>query len=106
LAGYFSHGWRTARAEAYAAGTPTVHMGVSFEERLWNRKQWSQVELPALLLPQNTAYTLDDYQKLCQESLYNQNYATNIINNQRILISRYSDGREFWLRVIEAYQRW
>src|SRR5207253_4545739 len=56
-------GGAAARVEAYAAGVPTAHLAVRFDEAAWGRRQDSLLEVEALLVPEATARTPEEYRR-------------------------------------------
>jgi hypothetical protein len=95
-----------ARVEAYAAGAPSVHMGVISDESAWNRPQWSYVEGPSLLVTTGTAFNPVDYQTICRRCLYEESFANSLAREQRVVARRNSKGQAFWRGLIESYDDW
>ena len=99
-------GGGAARAEAYALGVPTVHMGVRFEPEHWGRPQLSLTELPALLTQQGTAWSVAQYQDLCRRCLTGEVFATRLVEEQTALVRRVMDEGRWWSQLLDAYRLW
>src|SRR5207249_546271 len=77
-------GGGSSRVESYLLGTPCVHMGVRFDPASWGRPQYSECEVPALLIPSGTAYSWDEYRSLCKKCLYDKAFADALVAEQMI----------------------
>lgn len=95
-----------ARFEAYAAGTPSVHMGVRFDERSWGRRQAALLEVLALLIPEVTVTSRDDYRKLCRRCLYDESFAQRVIELQLQVVASCSDAAAWWRQLANCHQDW
>jgi len=99
----FPIGGAAARVEAYAAGVPTAHLAVRFDEAAWGRRQPSLLEVEALLVPEATARTPDEYRRLCERSLYEDDVVTAA---QARVCDRVTDAGAYWLQLVEAHRDW
>lgn len=102
----FPIGGGFARVEAYAAGVPSVHMGVCFNTQSWGKPQLNAVEVPALLVSDGTATTVLGYENLCRKCLYDESFADALSTQEITLASRLNNGRVFWQQFVEFYQDW
>lgn len=99
-------GGGAARVEAYAAGVPSVHLAVQFEEASWGRRQDSLLEVKALLVEEATARTPDEYQRLCERCLLDGAFAETVAAAQAAVCTRVTDARAYWLQLVEAHRDW
>jgi hypothetical protein len=99
----FPIGGAAARVEAYAARVPTAHLAVRFDEAAWGRRQPSLLEVEALLVPEATARTPEEYRRLCERSLYEGDVVTAA---QASVCDRVTDARAYWLQLVEAHGDW
>lgn len=102
----FPLGGGQARFQAYLNGTPSVHMGVRLDlARRW-LKQDGLVEVPALLIPNGTAYSQNTYLDLCRRCLYDQGFADQLAAEQRAVARVVSDSSAYWQRLFDSYRDW
>ncbi|MDQ7779191.1 MAG: hypothetical protein RDV41_05725 [Planctomycetota bacterium] len=99
-------GGGAARFEAYASGTPSVHMGVRFDPDSWGRRQESNVELPAMMISRGTAFSADDYQALCVRCLHDEPFADALAAEQMAAARELSDPVAYWRRLLGFYKDW
>jgi hypothetical protein len=102
----FPVGGGAARVEAYASGAPSIHMGVRFDPPYWGVSQPGTAELPALLVPEGTAYSVQEYESLCRRCIYDEAYANSLIQIQLGVSERSTNGEAFWKQMREFYQDW
>lgn len=96
-----------SRIEAYAAGAPTVHMGIRMDPASWGRPQHMvTAEHAALNLPRATAYTIPEYTELCRRALRDEAWAEGLAAEQAELAARLGDPRSFWGQLLDAYEGW
>lgn len=101
LAGAYS------RVEAYAAGTPVVHMGIRTDTTSWRERQLAvTADHPALSIEQATAYTVDDYLGLARRLLYDETFANAVSEEQAERALRLTDGSIFWKQISSRYLEW
>ena len=97
----------TTRVEAYAAGAPTVHMGIRTDPASWGRPQHMvTAEHAALLIPRATAFSIEGYREICRRVLYDSEFADAVADEQAELAQRVGEPRSFWQRVLDAYDSW
>jgi hypothetical protein len=96
----------STRVEAYGCGAPTVHLGVRFDEAAWGRAQPAVFELPALLVPEATAYTREAYTELCRRCLRDPGFADDVAARQAEVFRRVTDVDAYWTQLLELYRRW
>jgi hypothetical protein len=99
-------GGAAARVEAYAAGVPTAHLAVRFDEASWGRRQQSLLEVEALLVPEATARTPEEYRSLCERCLHDGDFAEAVAAAQALVCERVTDPRAYWLQLVEAHRDW
>jgi len=99
-------GGASSRFEVYALGAPGVHMGVRFDQASWGRPQPGTVEVPHLLVAEATAWSPAEYRRLCERSLYEEGYATQVIDEQLRIARRLSDPRRLWVELFDGYAAW
>ena len=102
----FPIGGAAARVEAYAAGVPTAHLAVRFDEAAWGRRQDSLLEVEALLVPEATARTPEEYRLLCERCLHDGEFAEAVAAAQARVCDRVTDARAYWLQLVEAHRDW
>lgn len=95
-----------ARVEAYAAGLPSIHMGVRFDKASWGKRQWNHVELPALLVPEATAWTPQEYQDLCRRCIYDETFADALAGHQQLVAAEAGNSEGFWKSLQALYNEW
>jgi len=100
----FPYGGGQARFQNYAAGVPCIHMGVEFGVS----RGWRQylVEVPALLVPSGTAFSQAEYLALCQRCLHDEEFANQLIEEQRVVGRRASDPSVYWGQLFDSYDDW
>jgi len=99
-------GGASARLEAYALGTPSVHMGVRFDRASWGRPQPSVTEIPHLLVPSGTAWSKAEYQNLCRRCLHDEDFATRVVQEQTVVAHRVTDAHEWWRQLLASHELW
>jgi hypothetical protein len=99
-------GGAAARVEAYAAGVPTAHLAVRFDEASWGRRQPSLLEVEALLVPEATARTPEEYRRLCERCLHDGDFAEALVAAQARVCEQVTDPRAYWLQLVEAHRDW
>lgn len=99
-------GGASARFEAYVMGTPTVHMGLRTDRESWGREQLTVCEVPNLLVPETTAYSIDDYKRIATACLQDETFADNVARAQRRQALRASDRTAYWQQVLDAHEEW
>lgn len=99
-------GGGAARVESYAAGVPSVHLAVRFDEASWGRRQDSLLEVEALLVDEATAGTPDEYRQLCERCLTDGAFAETVAAAQAAVCTRVTDARAYWLQLVEAHRDW
>ena len=99
-------GGAAARVEAYAAGVPTAHLAVRFDEAAWGRRQDSLLEVEALLVPEATARIPAEYRRLCERCLAEEGFAESVVAAQVEACERVTDARAYWLQLVEAHRDW
>jgi hypothetical protein len=102
----FPIGGAAARVEAYAAGVPTAHLAVHFDEAAWGRRQPSLLEVEALLVPEATARSPAEYRRLCERCLHDGEFAATVTDAQARVCERVTDARAYWLQLVEAHRDW
>lgn len=95
-----------SRFEAYAAGVPSVHLGVRFDPASWGRPQSSLLEVLCLQVPQGTAADPAEYRELCRLCLHDEAWAGELIRRQLEVVERCSDAPAWWTRLEEFHHRW
>jgi hypothetical protein len=81
-------------------------MGVQLELSHRWLKQDGLVEVPALLIPNGTAYSQKAYLDLCRRCLYDQSFADQLATEQRAVARVVSDGSAYWQRLFDSYRDW
>ena len=99
-------GGGSSRFEAYALGTPTVHMGVRFDPESWGRPQLSVTEIPHLLVPSGTAWSKAEYQALCRRCLRDEAFATKLIEEQTEVARAAADADGWWRQLLASHDLW
>lgn len=94
------------RFEAYAAGTPLVHMGVRFDPASWGKRQHAVVELPDLVVPRGTANSVEQYRQLCQQCLYDKEFANRLASEQLTVVHKLSNASVWWQQLFTYYHDW
>ncbi|MBN1877630.1 MAG: hypothetical protein JXA33_25630 [Anaerolineae bacterium] len=102
----FPLGGGQARFQAYLNGVPSIHMGVQLELSHKWLKQDGLVEVPALLIPNGTAYSQKEYLDLCRRCLYDQIFADQLASEQFAVARAASDGSAYWQRLFDSYRDW
>jgi hypothetical protein len=82
---------------------PTAHLAVRFDEPAWGRRQDSLLEVDALLVPEATARTPEEYRRLCERCLHEGDFVTDA---QARVCDRVTDARAYWLQLVEAHRDW
>ncbi len=96
-------GGGSSRYEAYALGAPSVHMAVKLSPDAWGRPQLATCEVPSLLVAAGTATTIDGYRSICRSCLYDEAFATALVQQQVDAARRVTDGERWWREVFDAY---
>lgn len=96
----------SSRVEAYAMGVPSVHLGTRFDRGSWGRPQPTVCELPALLVPEGTAYSPAEYVELCRRATSDREFAERVIAAQIDVVRHVSDPAVYWTQVLDLYSRW
>ena len=99
-------GGGSSRFESYAAGVPCIHMGVNFKPASWGRPQHGLLELPDLLVPAGTATSIEQYEELCRQCLYNGAFAKQLVKEQLKIVRKLSDPEAYWQQIFGFYQDW
>ena len=99
-------GGGASRLEAYAAGAPSVHLGVRFDPASWGRPQHSIAEVEALRVPRGIATDPEEYGDLCRRCLADEEFADSLASDQALVCNRVTDARAYWLQLIDAHERW
>jgi hypothetical protein len=99
-------GGGSARLEAYALGAPCVHLGVRFDEASWGRPQPSVTEIPHLLVPAGTAWSVAEYAALCRRCLHDEAFATALMRAQTEVAERATDVAGWWTQLLASYDWW
>jgi hypothetical protein len=99
-------GGGAARVEAYAAGVPSVHLAVRFDEAAWGRRQHSLLEVEALRVEETTAWTPDEYRRLCERCLVDGAFAETVVTAQTAACARVTDPASYWLQLVRAHGDW
>ncbi len=99
-------GGGSSRFESYVAGVPSVHMGVKFDPTSWGRPQHALFELPALLVPEGTATSIEQYEELCRQCLYDEMFAEHLVTEQLKIVRKLGDPGAYWQQIFGFYQDW
>jgi glycosyltransferase involved in cell wall biosynthesis len=100
-------GGASSRIEAYAAGTPVVHMGVRSDPSSWRRPQEAvTADHPALEIPEATVYTSSNYFSVAKRALYDEAFADALAAKQAERALELCDGGLFWAQILRRYSEW
>lgn len=102
----FPIGGGSSRFEAYALGTPSVHLGVRFDEALWGRFQPAACDIVFLNTASGTVYDVADYQRLCRRCLNDGVFADALAAEQLTVARTLTDSAAWWQRLRSAYDDW
>jgi hypothetical protein len=96
----------TSRVEAFGAGAPSPHLGVSYDKAIWGRRQEAVVEVAALSVQIATAHSVAEYGALCRSCLYDADLAERVASAQADVFERVTDGAAYWRQVVRCYEEW
>ena len=99
-------GGASSRFEAYAMGTPSVHMAVRFDQASWGRPQPSVCEVPHMAIPQAAVTTVDEYRTVCDRCLHDEPFAEALMADQTRLARELSDPERLWYQIFDGYREW
>ncbi len=99
-------GGGSTRFEAYASGAPAVHLEMATAGAGGWRRDRSVVDVPQLRVESGTAGDVAEYQELCRRCLYDEQFATRLVEEQLRVVPRVSDAAAWWAQVREYYRRW
>jgi hypothetical protein len=99
-------GGASSRFEAYVMGVPTVHMGLRTDPASWGRPHPGVFAVPNLLVPQATAYSVEEYQAIATSCLTDPAFADAVAATQRATARAASDPDEYWSQVFRAFDEW
>jgi hypothetical protein len=96
-----------SRVEAFAAGAPSVHMGIRTDRASWRRPQLAvTADHRALEIAELTAYTVDEYLTIARRALYDESFADAVAAEQARRALELTDGAVFWKQILERYETW
>lgn len=102
----FPMGSGSARAEAYGFGVPGAHMRVRFDPEAWGRPQLSVAEIPALLVPDASADTVEGYADICRRLLDDGDFADHVARRQLEALEPTLDFGRYWDAVHRLHDEW
>lgn len=102
----FPLGGGSSRFEAYALGAPAPHLGVRFDAASWGRPQPSICEIPTMLIPEGTAWTVAEYQSLGARLLTDEPYANALAHEQVTRARIFADADRWWREIGAGYDQW
>lgn len=102
----FPVGGGSSRFEAYALGTPSIHLGVRFDEHMWGQAQPAACDVLFLNTRGGTGYDVDTYERLCRQCLEDETFADALAAEQRTIAAGLIDGRAWWERLRTAHNDW
>lgn len=102
----FPLGGGSSRFEAYALGVPAPHLGVRFDPDAWGRPQPSICEIPAMLTPQGTAWSVAEFQSLGERLMNDEAHADALAQEQVRRAEIFGDANRWWREITAGYDRW
>jgi hypothetical protein len=102
----FPLGGGSSRFEAYALGVPAPHLGVRFDPDAWGRPQPSICDIPAMLVPDGTAWSVNEYRALGERCLTDAGFADSLAVQQLERAHVFADPDRWWRDILAGYERW
>lgn len=100
-------GGGSSRVEAYAAGVPTMHLGmVTDGANPFDTRSQTVVDVPSLTVPSATVYSIDEYKKFCLKCLFDKEFSEQVIEEQYALVNTVTDHGSWWAEVLDIYDKW
>jgi hypothetical protein len=102
----FPLGGGSSRFEAYALGVPAPHLGVRLDRGAWGRSQPSICDIPAMLVPDGTAWSVDEYRALGERCLSDAAFADALTIQQLERARVFADADRWWRDLLAGYEQW
>jgi hypothetical protein len=99
-------GGGSSRLEAYALGVPSTSLRLRFDPAAWGTRQLVIAEVTALHAPSGAVATVDAYETTARRCLYDDAFATALVEEQLAIARMLTDTTAWWREVFEYFHEW